>query len=191
MSTADQILDVAESLIQARGYHGVSFQDIADQIGIKKPSLYYHFASKAELGRAVIARYRTTMRKIADQHDPAAENDHWHVLSLYLEPIIQLGRAPQSACLCGVLGGEYLGLPDEMRADITAFFDEHQTWLAQLLRSGRSAGHFQFHGEPELMARLIFSAIEGGMIIKRTTADLGYFDQVIAAISALLGKPDS
>ena len=55
--TAEQILDLAETLIQTRGYSAFSYQDIADALGIRKASIHYHFPSKADLGVAVINRY--------------------------------------------------------------------------------------------------------------------------------------
>ena len=32
--------------MQTRSFHGFSFQDIADEIGVRKASLYHHFDSK-------------------------------------------------------------------------------------------------------------------------------------------------
>ena len=47
----------------------MSFQDIASEVGIKKPSIIHHFPTKAELGVAIIRRYRDTfavqLRKIS------------------------------------------------------------------------------------------------------------------------------
>ena len=55
--TAEQILDLAEMLIQTRGYSAFSYQDISDSLGIRKASIHYHFASKTDLGIAVVDRY--------------------------------------------------------------------------------------------------------------------------------------
>jgi len=55
--TAEQILDLAETLIQTRGYSAFSYQDIAEALGIRKASIHYHFPSKTDLGVAVIDRY--------------------------------------------------------------------------------------------------------------------------------------
>src|ERR1700753_306193 len=55
--TAGQIPDLAETLIQTRGYSAFSYQDIADALGIRKASIHYHFASKTDLGIAVVDRY--------------------------------------------------------------------------------------------------------------------------------------
>src|ERR1700688_4944489 len=57
-AAATAILDVAERLAQTLGYNGFSYADIAAQLGVTKASLHYHFPTKAELGRALIERYR-------------------------------------------------------------------------------------------------------------------------------------
>ena len=57
--TATRILDSAESLVQVRGFNGFSYADVAAELAVTKASLHYHFPGKAELGRALIARYAT------------------------------------------------------------------------------------------------------------------------------------
>jgi AcrR family transcriptional regulator len=47
--TRQRILDVAQRLIVQRGYHATSIRDIADELGMTKASLYYHFSSKDDL----------------------------------------------------------------------------------------------------------------------------------------------
>ena len=184
--TSERILDTAEILIQQGGFHGFSFQDIADRIGIRKASIYYHHPAKSALGRAVIARYRRRFQDVRDTVTGDNSFGHWDALAAYLEPIIAMSRDGDLVCLCGVLGGEYLALPDEMRDEITAFFDENQRWLGRLLDRGRKAGAFRFSGSPQKVAKLIFSAVEGALLIKRATGDDRHFDDVMSTVMAML-----
>ena len=55
--TATRMLDIAERLAQTRGFNGFSYSDIAAELGIAKASLHHHFATKADLGRALMQRY--------------------------------------------------------------------------------------------------------------------------------------
>ncbi|MFI9561508.1 TetR family transcriptional regulator [Nonomuraea endophytica] len=48
-ATPQRILAAARTLFAARGYRATSMQAIADQVGITKAALYYHFTSKDEL----------------------------------------------------------------------------------------------------------------------------------------------
>jgi AcrR family transcriptional regulator len=42
----DEILEIAVGLFAARGYHGVSMDDIGSAAGVTGPALYHHFAGK-------------------------------------------------------------------------------------------------------------------------------------------------
>ncbi|MDM4721661.1 TetR/AcrR family transcriptional regulator [Micromonospora sp. WMMA1363] len=45
-SRKDEILEIAVGLFAARGYHGVSMDDIGAAAGVTGPALYHHFAGK-------------------------------------------------------------------------------------------------------------------------------------------------
>ena len=54
-SRKDEILEIAVGLFAARGYHGVSMDDIGAAAGVTGPALYHHFAGKeAMLAAALI-----------------------------------------------------------------------------------------------------------------------------------------
>lgn len=56
MSVREQILETATAMIAARGFDATSLGQIASAVGIRKPSILYHFASKDALRRAVLDR---------------------------------------------------------------------------------------------------------------------------------------
>src|SRR5690242_6030645 len=58
VSTEDAIVDCARALIVRGGYNGFSYADIAAEVGIRKPSIHYHFPTKEDLVRTLVHRYR-------------------------------------------------------------------------------------------------------------------------------------
>ncbi|HVQ97508.1 MAG TPA: TetR/AcrR family transcriptional regulator [Mycobacterium sp.] len=52
--TRGRIQDVARELFVQQGVQRTSLQDIADRLGITKPALYYHFASREDLVRSIV-----------------------------------------------------------------------------------------------------------------------------------------
>ena len=52
----EEILDVATTLFAERGFDGTSMNDVAERVGMRKASLFYHFATKDALYEAVLDR---------------------------------------------------------------------------------------------------------------------------------------
>src|SRR5437016_3323803 len=67
--TAARALDVAERLLQVRGFNGFSYADVAAELKISKASLHYHFPGKAELGQALIERYASRFSEALEAID--------------------------------------------------------------------------------------------------------------------------
>ena len=57
----NEILDVAEMLFSTKGFDNTSTNDILDEIGIARGTLYYHFKSKEDILDAVITRINTQL----------------------------------------------------------------------------------------------------------------------------------
>ena len=46
MNTKEKIFDVSLDLFSKKGYDSVSLREIAEEVGIKKSSIYSHYSSK-------------------------------------------------------------------------------------------------------------------------------------------------
>jgi AcrR family transcriptional regulator len=60
-------LDEATRLFAERGYEGTSMADLAERVGLRKASLFHHFASKEELRRAVLERLVTRFAQVISE----------------------------------------------------------------------------------------------------------------------------
>src|SRR5947207_3100951 len=57
-----EILRVASQLLTERGYSNLNMDDLADVVGISKPTLYQHFKSKEDLVSQVLIESYTAMQ---------------------------------------------------------------------------------------------------------------------------------
>jgi TetR/AcrR family transcriptional regulator, transcriptional repressor for nem operon len=182
MDTPSRILDVAERIVQTRGFNGFSYADIAGELGVTKASLHYHFPSKAELGSALIARYAERFADALDAIDAAglsARESLTAYAALYLR-VLQGDRM----CLCGILAAEYQTLQQPMRDAVTCFFDANQRWLAAVLERGRTDGTIAFEGSARDAAGLILSGLEGAMLVARAYGDSTRFESAAERLLA-------
>jgi len=157
---ADKILDAAEDRIRAFGFHGFSFRDLASDVGIKSASVHYHFPSKADLGVRVARRY--TERFLASLPDPAGtpHNECFDRYRLaFRSAIVDGGRM----CMCGMLGAEIDGLPEEVRAEVRTFVDRNIDYLERCLGDRDRAWQ-------------MFALLEGAMIAARGSGRPEAFD---------------
>jgi TetR/AcrR family transcriptional repressor of nem operon len=181
--TATEVLDVAERLVQERGFNGFSYADISAEMGITTASLHYHFAGKAELGRALIDRYSLRFGEALDAIE-ASPTTAPAKLAAYAELYANVLRQ-QRLCLCGVLAAEYQTLPEPMRGSVLRFFEGNEAWLKRILELGASEGSLHLSGSLEDVARMIVSGLEGAMLIARPFSDVARFD---SAAAQLLGS---
>ena len=131
VDTAAEILDVAERLVQVRGFNGFSYGDVASELKITTAALHYHFAGKAELGEALIERYAARFVEALDEIDQEGA-DPAEKLRAYTNLYLDVLR-DHRMCLCGMLAADYETLPKPMRNAVVRFFDDNEAWVGGVL----------------------------------------------------------
>ncbi len=176
-SKLDEILDVAEALVQTRGYNGFSFRDVAAAVGVKSSSVHYHFPTKADLGATLARRYRE--RFLAKLGDMAAGADPQDAIRRYVgvfrDALVHDGRM----CLCGMLGAEVQALPPTVAAEVRDMFAQSVDWLADAMGGAEDTARTD--------ALRITATVEGAMILSRTFEDPGLFDRITGGIDGPAG----
>lgn len=185
--TTSRILDVAERLLQVRGYNGFSYGDVATELGITRAALHYHFPGKGELGQALIERYAMRFGAALAELDATAPDAAAKLrgyVALYTDVL-----SADRMCLCGMLAAEHRTLPDPLQQAVCDFFTANTTWLRKVLEEGCSDGSLRCPGTAEATASMVLGTLEGAMLITRLDGDVARFtataDQLLAGFAPI------
>ena len=178
--TKTRLLDAAGALVQTRGYHGFSFHDLASNVGITTASIHYHFPTKANLGQALVRRYTVLFLNALGKPDAASPVQ---CLNHYVD-VFRAALLDGRMCLCGMIGAEVDGVPGEVALEVRQFFAANLNWLRCVFEVG---GECPLAAEAK--ARLVLSALEGGMLIARSGGDRNSFDEVARTVLSVCSPP--
>jgi len=165
-NTKRTIMDLAESLLQDKGYNGFSYAHIATKLKVKNAAIHYHFPTKEDLGCAVIKRYRDRFQLWINnarvKNLPPEKKLDWF-FGIYSDMRADQGKV----CLVGSMEVEFNSLPKALQVEVEALHKELLTWLQATLSEGRKAKVFRFSGEPASKASLILSSLQGALQMAR------------------------
>ncbi len=131
VSRRDQILARAAELFAARGFHGVSVDDVGAACGISGPALYRHFASKDAMLAEMLVRISGRLLEVGRAKvDAAGDADEalrglvgWHT-----------GFALSNRALIVVQDRDWASLPAAARERVRALQTSYiELWVDQLL----------------------------------------------------------
>jgi TetR/AcrR family transcriptional repressor of nem operon len=157
----------------------LNFRDLADEVGIKAASIYYHFPSKADLGAAVARRYwedtaAGLKSMLAETSDPL------RCLHRYPGVFRKALEGDNRMCLCSFMAAEYDDLPEAVKREVQTFGDVNVAWLSRLLSVAGVLGA----EESEPRARAIFAAVAGAQLVARSRSDISLYDALIDSYRA-------
>lgn len=169
-ATRQLIMLAARSMVQERGYHALSFRDLAQQVGIKSSSVHHHFYSKDALAIALVQDYVNVAAKvlatiIQEEHDVAAR------IQLYTDIFRRALVDGNRMCLCGILNAQTIS--EQAREQVARFTDLNINWLSRVLVDVNGAS------ATAEWALAIFAAQEGAQLAARGAADINVFDSAI------------
>jgi len=188
MTTRERILYEASNLFARRGYHGTTTREIARAVGIRQPSLFYHFPSK----HAILQELLSSDLDVALPFTQAmARADGPASIRLYRylrRDVAHLTGSPYN--LSGLYTEEVMGDPEfapwaRKRAALHAAVE-------RMVRDGIAAGEFV-----EVASDLVREAISGILVRALTLysggregVPAGVGDEIAALVlRALLSDP--
>ncbi|MEP7136351.1 MAG: TetR/AcrR family transcriptional regulator [Chloroflexota bacterium] len=179
------ILNLAEALLQDKGFNGFSYAHIAAEFGVKNAAIHYHFPSKEALASAVIRRYRERFQlwiNNARVKDLVPEKKLDWFFGIYSEMRADQGKI----CLVGSLEAEFNSIPVGLQAEVEGLHKELLKWLEATLSEGKTAGVFNFTGQSANKAALILSSIQGALQMARALGTKKFRDVIEQNRSDLL-----
>ncbi|MBV1857761.1 MAG: TetR/AcrR family transcriptional regulator [Nannocystaceae bacterium] len=166
---AAQILAQATRLFAARGFVGASLQDIAKAVGIRKPSLLYHFPSKDKLRRSVLEQMLEHWNEVVPRLLRAATSGREQFDALGEETIKFFSEDPDRA---RVLLRELLDRPEEMGPLIR---DRVQPWtdvVSGYIRKGQAQGRVHADVDPEAYVSAVINLILSSIAVHAVAGSL-------------------
>ncbi|QFU22670.1 TetR family transcriptional regulator [Shewanella eurypsychrophilus] len=169
--TKTRILDAAEKLFAERGFSETSLRLITSKAEVNLASVNYHFGSKKELIRAVLARYldvfmpaaSSEIAKLQGAEQNASLNE---IFSTLVKPLLDLNllRSEGTRTFLQLLGRGYIESQGHLRWFITTHYGEH---LKQFVKAvADSAPHIP---PAEMFWRLHFTL--GTVVFTMASAD--------------------
>jgi TetR/AcrR family transcriptional repressor of nem operon len=181
-NTRNKILDTARQLVQTRSFHGFSFQDIANTIGVRKPSLYHHFASKDALAIALLEDYRAEFREFIQQiqYRPVPEQ-----LDGYFAVFADFLHAGEQICPGAAFIAGWGSINEPVKQQVDRLIHQHQNWLTKVVKQGRETGELRdYPSAPEDEALWIYATLQGGLLMARASGQQAVFKKVISLLRA-------
>ena len=179
VGTKERIMEAARLTVQDLGYSGLSFRELAKDVGLKSASIHYYFRAKGDLGSAVVSRYAA---HYAEYFDGLLERglDLVTCMARYTDVFADTLRNGNRMCLAGILAAERNDLPDEIRIEVVRWGEMNERWIARVLTMDRSAKAKDLQHR----ARAIFAAVSGAQLIAHSRGDVSFYEDIIATYRA-------
>ena len=156
-TTKQRILNAAEELMLAKGFHAVGLNEILTAVDVPKGSFYHYFPSKEQFGVELIAHYidehLERLSKFLSARDTTALQrftDYWAFL---------IGRMTdagcEKSCLLVKLGSEVTNFSEPMREVLADGLKRARDIYEQTIREGQADGSIRPDLDPAAAAELI------------------------------------
>ncbi len=184
--TRDRILTETTRLILQKGLGATSVSDVLAASGVKKGSLYFHFASKEEIGLAVLARAKKRFLTFLDASltgpTPGAMLDNF--FSRAFANHHQAGFV--GGCIFGNTALEASDSCDSFTAVVDEVFEEWTGRLQQVIEAAQTAGQVRSDLPAQMLACHVVAAVEGGIMLSRLKKDGLPLKNCLESLRALL-----
>ena len=182
--TRSQILDTAQDILQRQSISGVSFQDLADRIGIKKGSMYYHFKSKDDLSIAILERAASEMsQSLMRGHSKTASEQLHYFIGIFRSFMGQC----EKICPGGAFAGVWDKLNEPVQQQVQKLINLQLQGMQHIINTGLESGEFDSHGQDsEALAQWVIDNIQGALLTCRITKNPHSFESSMKVLTEYL-----
>ncbi len=165
----ERLLEVAEQMIQEQGLNGVSFQDLADAVGVSKASVFHEIKNKQLLAVALIRRRKTKYNdryaRVAACSDSAPEKLKQIAANLHC------GLRRRRTCLLTALAASINMLSSDALKELPQAVVRTAACLSAVFDQGREEGSLEFQGDPESSEIGYFTLLQGLQVLLQAKGD--------------------
>jgi TetR/AcrR family transcriptional repressor of nem operon len=183
--TRQRIVETARALFHARGYGNTSMDDIVRKSRVTKGNLYYYFASKEELGQAVLEQTIAEQFESAASDEPTGPDEYIAAMFRRAEQTLSDGRC-KGGCLFGNLALEVSDLHDGLRRTLDQAFTKWEDRVAELLGQGVRDRVFSRDLDSRATARFVVATLEGGILLAKVTRNVDAIKSCAAMVARVL-----
>lgn len=178
--TRENIIKQAAELFNQKGYAGSSIADIMEATGLKKGGIYNHFKSKDELAlEAFDYAYRCSSQKIWQivRQKTNAIDRLQALVSAYLDYVDN----PPIAGGCPIMNTaiESDDTHPILRDRVRGAIDEWRSLIGRIIEKGIKKGEIRPTVEPEFMATIIISTVEGAIMMSKLYDDSIHLERAV------------
>lgn len=166
-------------MVQERGLSAVSFQHLADAVGLSKPSIFHHFKNKEELAGALVERCQV---KYGAEYGGVIDADLNAPLKLHrIAGIFERGLRDDRLCLLNALSQSLPMLTTAVRDDLRLSVSQSIDRYSRVFEQGQREGSLRFEGSPSDAAAAFLAMAEGLQVLARARRDLGMFSRAASS----------
>lgn len=153
-----EVIDAAAKVFYERGFADASVQDVADELGILKGSLYHYIETKEDLLFRLLEELHDEVQAILEEVAAVEGLKPLERLELYVreQVLFNLENLPRVA----VYYNDYERLSPDRRAQIIARRRLHERYVTEVIEEAQRDGE----ANPALDARLLSNFIHGAFI---------------------------
>jgi AcrR family transcriptional regulator len=150
-----EILDAALKLFATRGYRGTSVQDLADELGYGKASLYHYVKSKNDL---LLAIHQLFMRRLTDDATAVIAGDGTAADKLRIIIVNFVDLVGRHHAEATVVNEEMKELSPRTLKRVVAERDEYERTITRLVEEAQAAGDIDV-ADPHVAVRAILGMV--------------------------------